>query len=391
MDAQEKLKQLAEASRYDLSCACGTPKDDHRQRNRDGTWLYPASLPNGGKSILLKTLMSSACTNDCRYCPLRQNMDVVRRCTLGPEELAEQFMGYVRYQGIHGMFLSSGVMRDADYTMDRMIATAEILRNKYQYRGYLHMKIIPGASDAAIETMLSLASAVSLNVEAPTRRTFETLSRRKNFDHDIVRPMKLISQLTGPGGPYRQVRQTTQFIVGAADENDREIVQATYGMYRRLRLDRVYFSAYQQGLGDANLPGEQRSPSNAGDGLTREHRLYQADFLMRKYGFEADEIPFESDNNLPLHTDPKLRWAQLHPERFPIDLNRAGKKDLLRIPGFGPLTAERVLLLQSHGERVRSLSELGLKGVRLEKSLPYVQFGHRRPIFTRPIPFPENK
>ncbi|HUT25236.1 MAG TPA: radical SAM protein, partial [Sumerlaeia bacterium] len=205
MDTQQKLKLLADASRYDLSCACGTKDDEHRRRGAGGLWLYPASLPSGGTSIMLKTLLSSACSNDCRYCPLRSDRDLAR-CTLAPEEVARVFMDYVRAEGVFGLFLTSGVPRSPDHTMDRMLAAVRILRRRYEYRGYVHLKIIPGASDGAIEEALGLASAVSLNVEAPTRRAMATLSTRKDYARDIVRPMRLISRLTARGGPYAGVK-----------------------------------------------------------------------------------------------------------------------------------------------------------------------------------------
>ena len=373
MDTWEKLKHLADAAQYDLSCACGTTKDEHRRRGRDGLWLYPATLPRGGRSVLLKTLLSSACAGDCRYCPLRSRRDVPRY-TLAPEEVASAFTEYVRRENIFGLFLTSGVLRDADYTMDRLVAAARILRRKYQYRGYLHLKVIPGASDAAIEEMLSVASAVSLNIEAPTRATFDALSTRKDFERDIVRPLKLISRLTGRGNRFARVKQTTQFIVGASTETDAQIVQATFGLYRRLHLSRVYFSAYQRGLGDPSLPGERRA-GPPGDLLTREHRLYQADWLLRKYGFGADEIPFGSDGNLSLEIDPKELWAQQHPEFFPVSVQQADKFQLLRVPGLGPVAVRRILQMRRGGTRIRSLEALGRPTKRLRTAAAYLRFG----------------
>ena len=373
MNAHEKLKLLADGSRYDLSCACGTQKDEHRRRGAGGLWLYPATLPNGGTSIMLKTLLSSACANDCRYCPLRSDRDVPR-CTLAPEEVARVFMDYAREEKVFGLFLTSGVLRSPDYTMDRMLAAVRILRRRYEYRGYIHLKIIPGASDGAIEEALRLASAVSLNVEAPTRRTLAALSTQKDFERDIVRPMRLISRLTARGGPYAGVKQTTQFIVGASDETDTEIVRATYGLYKRLRLNRVYFSAYQRGLGDPALPGERRAPTRAQDLLVREHRLYQVDWLIRKYGFRDDEIPFEPDGSLSLAADPKEIWARQHPERFPLDINRADRYELLRVPGLGPVTVRRILEIRRGGGRLGRLEDLGRPGNRLRKAAGYVKF-----------------
>ncbi|MGB2997845.1 MAG: radical SAM protein, partial [Phycisphaerae bacterium] len=372
---QKKLERLADEARYDLSCACGTRGGpDHRRRSKDGLWLYPASVPGGGTSVLLKTLLSNACTNDCRYCPLRAGRDV-RRCTLAPEEVARVFMDYFRQRKVSGLFLTSGVLRDADHTMDRIVAVARILRRRHGYRGYIHLKVIPGASDAAIEEAIALTSTVSLNVEAPTRKAFAVLASGKDYDRDIVRPMRLISRLTARGSRHARVKQMTQFIVGASDETDTDIVRATYGLYKRLGLARVYFSAYQRGLGDPSLPGERRHTGRPEDLLTREHRLYQVDWLIRKYGFKDDEIPFEPDGSLSLEADPKEVWARRHPERFPLDINRAERHELLRVPGFGPVTVNRILNIRKGGGRVRSLNDLGKPGRLLRKAEPYVKFG----------------
>ena len=374
MDTQQKLEALADASRFDLSCACATQKGEHRVRDGEGKWLYPVSLPSGGTSIMLKTLMSNACTNQCLYCPYRGTSNVPRY-SLTPEEIVTVFMDYVRRKRIHGLFLSSGVMRDPDHTMSQLLAVAGILRRKHQYKGYIHLKIIPGVSDGAIEESLRLASAISLNVEAPHRAAFEQLSKTKDFDRDIVRCVRRISDLTAPGAKYAGVKQTTQFVVGAADEKDSEIVKATFGLYRRLRLSRVYYSAYQRGLGEPQLPGERRQLLNPEDALTREHRLYQVDWLMRKYGFSAEEIPFQADGSLSLQTDPKTIWAQRNPQLFPLDVNRAEKFELLRVPGLGPTTVGRILKLRAEGTRFHSERELVSFSRRLGGVGKYLKFG----------------
>ncbi|MBE3069578.1 MAG: radical SAM protein, partial [Planctomycetes bacterium] len=221
------------------------------------------------------------------------------------------------------------------------------------------------------EEALGLAGAVSLNVEVPTRGAFRRLSTRKDYDRDIVRSMRLISRLTARGGPYAGVRKTTQFIVGAADETDAEVVAAAFGLYRRLGLNRVYFSAYQRGLGDASLPGERRSDADAARLLTREHRLYQADFLLRKYRWDAADILFDPDGSLSLAIDPKQRWADAHPEFFPVRLRRAERWQILRVPGIGPVTAGRVLEAR-RGGALRGLGDVGLRGRRLETASRYV-------------------
>ncbi len=351
---EEKLRILADDSRYDLACACGSRDgEDHRRRGADGLWLYPTSVPRGGKAVLLKTLLTNACRGDCRYCPLRRDRDV-RRCALSPDEVAAAFLGYHRRGDVFGLFLSSGIIRDPDHTMERLVATGRILRRRYGYRGYLHLKVIPGASDAAVEAALAVASAVSVNVEAPTRSSFAALSREKDYDRDIVRTVRLIHRLTAPGTRYSRVRQSTQFVVGASHETDAELVTAASRLYRRWKLSRVYFSAYQRGLGDPGLPGERHPRGPPEDLLTREHRLYQADWLLRKYGFSASEIPFEADGHLSLLADPKETWARRHPEFFPVNVNEARRRDLLRVPGLGPVAVRRILAARKEG-RLRTL------------------------------------
>jgi predicted DNA-binding helix-hairpin-helix protein len=369
---QEKLEILSADSQYDLACACGTSKDEHRRRSGEGKWIYPVTLPSGGTSTLFKTLLSNACTNDCKYCPLREQMDI-RRCSLKPEETAKVFLDYYNQRRVFGLFLSSGVLGSPDATMDRLNGVARLLRRKHRFKGYIHLKIIPGASDAAVEEAVSLASAVSLNIETPGEKNLAKLSQKKRYIRDIIEPIKLISRLTGRGSRYEKVKQTTQFIVGAAGERDAEIVKYMYGLYERLKMHRVYFSAYQRGLGEQSIAGELIEPERASDVLMREHRLYQVDFLLRKYGFAESDIAFENNGNLSLAVDPKQVWAQKHPEFYPVDINRASKLSLLRVPGLGPVTIQKILE-QRKQRRVTSMEDVGKAEVRLEKASKYLSF-----------------
>ncbi len=371
-DTREKLEVLSADAQYDLACACSCNKDEHRQRGSDGKWIYPVTLPNGGKSILFKTLISNVCTNDCKYCPLRENTDI-RRCSLRPEETTKVFLDYYRQRKVFGLFLSSGVLGSADATMDRLNAIARLLRKKYAFRGYIHLKIIPGASDAAIEEAISLASTVSLNIETPGAKNLAKLSNKKEYIKDIIEPIKLISRLTGRGMKYEKVKQTTQFIVGAAGESDVEIVKYMFGLYDRLKMHRVYFSAYQKGLGDESITGEQVELEKPTDVFVREHRLYQVDFLLRKYGFAESDIVFEKNGNLSLTVDPKEAWALRHPEYFPVDANRAAKFELLRVPGLGPVTVKRILERRRQAN-LRRIEDVGKVGVRLKKAGKYLAF-----------------
>jgi predicted DNA-binding helix-hairpin-helix protein len=372
METIEKLKVLSADSQYDLACACGTLRDEHRKRGPEGRWLYPVALPQGGYTVLLKTLLSNACANDCKYCPLRSETNV-RRCTLRPEEVARAFMEYLKRKKVFGLFLSSAVIDNADYTMEKINTAARILRYEYGFRGYIHLKVIPGASDAAIEDSLSLATAVSLNIETPGRNHFEILSGKKDYDRDILRPLKLMGKLTGRGMRYSRVKCTTQFIVGASDEKDSEIIQSMSGLYNRMNFKRVYFSAYQKGLGNPEIPGERQFLTSPEETFTREHRLYQADFLLRKYGFDSREIPLDGSGNLRLDKDPKEIWAEGHPEFYPVRVNTSDKEALLKVPGLGPDTVKKILKARREG-KISRLEDLGVKGKRLEKIKGYVIF-----------------
>ena len=371
-DTQEKLEILSADAQYDLACACGTSQDEGRRRGENGRWIYPVTLPNGGKRILFKTLISNVCTNDCKYCPLREQQDI-RRCTLDVAETAKVFLDYYNRRKVHGLFLSSAVIGSPDATMEKLNGVARLLRKKHRFKGYIHLKIIPGASDAAIAEAVSLAGAVSLNIETPGAKNLAKVSAKKDYIRDIIDPIKLISTLTARGSKYQRVKQTTQFIVGAAGEADSEIVKYMFGLYERLRMHRVYFSAYQRGLGDESIDAEKTRSQRPEDIFLREHRLYQADFLLRKYGFKESDIIFEPDNNLSLTVDPKQAWAAGHPERFPVDANHAGKLELLRVPGLGPITVNRILQRRKQ-RRLRTLEDIGKPGALLKKAQTYLTF-----------------
>lgn len=369
---QDKLEILSADAQYDLACACGTNRDEGRRRGQDGRWIYPVTLPSGGRSVLFKSLISNVCTNDCKYCPLREQQDI-RRCSLSPEETASVFLDYYGRKKVFGLFLSSGVIGSPDATMDRLAATARLLRRRHGFKGYIHLKVIPGASAAAIEEAVSLASAVSLNIETPGQTNLAKLSSRKDYIRDIIEPIKLISRLTARGTRFARVKQTTQFIVGAAGESDAEIVKYMGGLYDRLQMQRIYFSAYQRGVGDASLDCGIDAGRDPAQAFVREHRLYQVDFLMRKYGFKDADIVFDPQGRLSLDADPKELWARNHPEFFPVNVNRASRMDLLRVPGLGPITVNRIVQLR-RGQRIAALGDVGCVGARLGQARRYVSF-----------------
>lgn len=371
MDPLTRLHILSADSRYDLACSCG--ESEHRRRTGDGSrWLYPVPLAAGGRGFVFKTLLSNCCVNDCRYCPLRGDADA-ERCSLSPDEVVRLFLRHNERQWLLGLFLSSGVCGTPDHTMEKLIAAAEILRRKHRYRGYIHLKIIPGASEDAMAEALRYASAVSLNIEVPGRRYFEQLSRSKDFDRDIIAPLRYLARQTARGGPYARIRCTTQFIVGAADETDREIVRYMDGIYNRLRFERVYFSAYQDGTGAIPVPGDHDLKLAAERRLTREHRLYQVDWLLRRYRFSPAEMEFDADGNLSLAADPKQVWASRHPEFFPVNVNRAPAADLLRVPGLGPVAVDRIVEARG-AHRLDSLNRLRIPGAYLRKAEPFLTY-----------------
>ena len=379
-DTRQKLEILSADAQYDLACACGSSDNEHRRRGPQGKWIYPVTLPNGGTSILFKTLVSNVCSNDCKYCPLRADQDV-RRCTLNEEETVNTFHDYYKRGEVFGLFLSSGVLGTPDATMERLNRIAKILRYRRGFRGYIHLKVIPGASANAIEEAVKLSSAVSLNIETPGAKHLAKLSDKKRFIEDIVEPIKLISRLTGRGNKYERVKQTTQFIVGAADETDSEIVKYMWGLYDRLNLRRIYFSAYQKidnadsgNLFSSHEPQALSHESQAtSDVFVREHRLYQVDFLLRRYGFSESDIVFDETGNLPLDTDPKESWAKRNPQYFPVDVNKASRNELLRVPGLGQITVDRILEHRKTA-RITTISDVGKTTSRLNKANSYLAF-----------------
>lgn len=370
-DTGEKLSILSRDSRYDLACACATREDEHRRRSKDDKWIYPVSFPNGGYTYLFKTLLSNDCVNNCKYCPLRADADA-GRCSLSPEELTKVFTSYYKAGRVSGLFLSSAVTGSPDATMERINRVALNLR-RMQFRGYIHLKIIPGASEEAIRQSLSLASAVSLNIETAGEGNFKHLSTTKDYLRDIIRPIQFISRLTARGSRYGRVKQTTQFVVGASRETDKEIIGYSWKLYKELGLSRVYFSAYQRGAGSPELPGEHSAYTNS-DLLMREHRLYQADWLIRKYGFKADEIPLDGGGNLALATDPKEMWAKRHPEFFPVNINKDDRSRLLRVPGLGDVMVERIITFRKNGATIRSIQDFGKPNKLLKKAEQYLGF-----------------
>lgn len=369
----DKVDLLGGAAQWDTERGCS---QSGRTRGVDGgarggveRWIYPAVRPDGKRIRMLKVLQSNMCENNCAYCAFRRDRDVPRSA-FRPEELAALFNDLVQRRRAEGLFLSSGICSNPIRATERMLATVELVRKRYGFGGYIHLKVLPGADQGGIEESVRLATRVSVNLEAPNERRIGALSREKSYA-DLVRCLTETDRARRQAN--RWVSMTTQFVVGASGESDQELLQASDALYGNLGLARAYYSAFQP---VPHTPLENQPPTPP----LREHRLYQADFLLRQYGFGMQELVFDAGGNLPAEADPKQVWAQRHPEFFPIELNRADTRELVRIPGIGPKSAARIVARRRQG-RLRGLDHAGLRGALAQRAAPYVLLDGRRPTY----------
>ncbi|MGC9520545.1 MAG: radical SAM protein [Anaerolineae bacterium] len=370
MDAIQKLQLLGPAARYEPAEDVGlfgkpvaaTSSSATRTPRELSRCISHATLPGGRRVPLLKTLVSSACENDCRYCAFRSGRDM-RRATFTPDELAALSADLYRQGLVKGIFLSSGLVGGGPHTQDRIIATAELLRRKYGFRGYLHLKVMPGAERDQIAETMRWADRVSLNLEAPNAERLETLAPRKTFSGDLLTRLRWTDELRRATAG-RRPSLTTQFVVGPAGESDLELLHTSAYLYQELGLARAYYSGFSP---VPDTPLEDRPPIE----LRREHRLYQASFLLRDYGFDVEDLPFGAGGNLPLDVDPKTAWARIHLQEAPIELNTAERASLLRVPGIGPRSADRILKARREGT-LRDLSHLRQLGIAVKRVAPFV-------------------
>jgi predicted DNA-binding helix-hairpin-helix protein len=339
--------------------------------------ITEAVMPNGKTIKLLKTMVTSACERNCFYCPFRAGRDL-RRATFTPDDLAKTYMQLYYAKAVEGIFLSSGIIGGGSRIQDQIIATAEILRRKFEYKGYLHAKIMPGADKDQIIRLMELASRVSLNLEAPNSKRLADLAPHKTFMDELVQRLLWVKEIRSNLSPFktwngRWPSSATQFVVGAVGESDLELISTSEKMFKHARLRRIYYSRFNP---HEDTPLADQPAENP----WREHRLYQASYLLRDYGFNLEELPFAQDGNLPLQTDPKLVWAQTHLSRQPVELNRADKENLLRVPGIGPIGVSRIL----QARRMRALSglnQLKALGINAKRAAPFILLNGKRPEF----------
>ena len=440
-DIQEKLHILADAAKYDVACTSSGVKRKGQEGmlgNAESCGICHSFASDGRCISLLKILMTNHCIYDCKYCVNRVSNDVPR-ATFTPEEICELTVEFYKRNYIEGLFLSSGVLKDPTYTMEKMCETLSLLRTKYAYNGYIHVKTIPGASDELLATAGFLADRISVNLELPTAEGLKRLAPNKSFQ-TILKPMKRVSatiaesrQAIGksgymerssgnaylPGSIFEKNRmrlaqqerysqgnsslweyahstavpaivsergqirefapagQSTQMIIGATDENDYTLLQTTQRLYQTYDLKRVFYSAYIPINEDQALPGLDTPVP-----LLREHRLYQADWLLRFYGFQADELLSETRPNFNVQLDPKCDWALRHLGEFPVEVRTASYDVLLRVPGIGPKSAGRIVNARRYGSI--SFEHLKKMGVVLKRAHYFITCGgkmmYRTPI-----------
>ncbi|ACD93845.1 putative DNA modification/repair radical SAM protein [Trichlorobacter lovleyi] len=373
-DLMDRLKILADGAKYDVSCSSsGSSRSNSNGIGSAASCGICHSWTSDGRCVsLLKILMTNRCIYDCAYCVNRRSNDV-QRVALSPAEVAELTIGFYRRNYIEGLFLSTGVVRSADYTMELLIQAVRTLREQYRFNGYIHLKLVPGADPLLVQQAGLWADRVSVNLELPTRESLQLLAPDKTRD-SVVEPMRQVSNLiTTNRAERKQSRkvarfapagQSTQLIVGATGESDRQIVTLSEQLYQRLDLKRVYYSAFIPAVADSRLPARPEAP------LKREHRLYQADWLLRYYGFSAHELLDEGSPNLDSELDPKTGWALRHIELFPVEINRASYEELLRVPGVGVLSAQRIVRARRQGHL--GLDDLFRLGVVMKRARYFI-------------------
>ena len=342
---------------------------------REAITVKNAVMPNGRRIKLLKTLLSSYCENNCHYCPFRAQRDMPR-AAFTPDEFARLFDSLYKSGFVEGIFLSSSIFDGAIKTQDQLLDTAAILRDRYQFRGYLHLKIMPGAERAQIERAMLLADRLSVNLEAPHSKALAVLAPQKDLESDLLAPLNWIQEIRSNNSPARAWKgkwpsSTTQFVVGAAEETDLDILSTTAYLQKNSGITRAYFSSFNPIQG---TPLEDKHPSPA----LREFRLYQAFFLLRDYGFALEDLNYHNSGNLSLDKDPKTSWADQHLLHQPLEINLAPREQLLRVPGLGPKRVENILNLRRI-ERLNSYTRLKKLRLITEKTAPYILLNGKSP------------
>ncbi|AMR32917.1 radical SAM protein [Mucilaginibacter sp. PAMC 26640] len=351
----EKLNILADAAKYDVSCASSGSKrkNENKGLGNASNGICHSYTEDGRCVSLLKILLTNHCIFDCAYCVSRKNNDI-KRAAFTVQEVVDLTINFYRRNYIEGLFLSSGIFKDADYTMERLVRVAKKLRTEHKFNGYIHLKSIPGASDELMNEAGLYADRLSVNLELPTPAGLKLLAPDKD-QRDMIKPMGYLKhaiikhteekKLFKKAPLFAPAGQSTQMIIGATPENDSQVLQSANYFYKNFNLKRVYYSGYVPVLTDSRLPA-----LNTAVPMVRENRLYQADWLMRFYGFNVNEIVSKSQPHLDLDIDPKLGWAIRNMQAFPVDINKADLQMILRVPGIGLLSAKKIVSARRFGK-----------------------------------------
>ncbi|MCA0452553.1 MAG: radical SAM protein [Chloroflexi bacterium] len=364
----EKLKIASDST--DFEPVGDQPQVEHAPKRlaHDLPCITNVSTPTGAKPVM-KTMMTTACERNCYYCPFRAGRGKTQRITFKPDEMAASFDQLQRAKIADGLFLSSGIIKGSVTTQDKILDTVEIIRRRYQYRGYVHLKIMPGAEYDQLYRAMQLADRVSINLEGATEDRLAALAPKKNFNEELLQRLAWAHQIRQSGVRASTV---TQFVVGAVGDTDVELLSTSERLYRQMGLTRAYFSAFHPIVDTPfeNLPSALP---------TREFRLYQSSFLLRDYGWNVEELPFEQTGNLRLDIDPKRAWAEAHLTHAPIELMLASREELMRIPGFGPKAAESIMKARRSGH-LTELSHLRALGIRApEQAAPFILLDGHKP------------
>jgi predicted DNA-binding helix-hairpin-helix protein len=377
-DTMTKLTQMGDVTLYEP--AGDAPMQEKRKEAVMHGGLTDCvmnvSTPKGPKPIL-KTMMTTACERNCFYCPFRAGHSGTKRLTISPDELAKAFNGLQASGRVDGMFLSSGIIRGGVSTQDKIIDTAEIIRKKYAYRGYIHLKIMPGADNEQIRRAMQLADRISINLEGATEERLALLAPKKDFTGELLKALHTAHRLKEQDRSAR-ASIVTQFVVGAVGDTDLELLSLSERLYRQLGITRAYYSAFSpiSGTPFENLPKVE---------AIRERRLYQASFLLRDYAWDVEDLPFINSGNLRSDIDPKLAWAEGNLRHNPIDIMTADRTQLLRLPNIGPKTADAILKARKLSN-LRDFGQLARLGVRQPEVLaPYLLFDGTRPLVQKSL------
>src|SRR5258706_1168407 len=373
-DTMTKLAQMGEATIYEPA------GDQPQQERRHGAYqsrslsecITNVSTPKGSLPIV-KAMLTTACERNCYYCPFRAGRSKMKRLTFSPDELAQGFDTLQRAGQVEGMFLSSGIIKGSVTTQDKIIDTAEIMRQRYHYQGYLHLKVMPGIEYDQLYRLMQLGDRVSVNLEGPTQERLDALAPKKDFQRELLSMLQLAEQIR-QAHPYEKLAGTvTQFVVGAVGDTDQELLALSNRLYRQYGLTRAYYSGFSPVI---QTPFENLPPTDP----LREHRLYQASFLLRDYGWNVEDLPFMSDGNIQLELDPKRASAELHLRYSTIDVMKANREQLLRIPGIGPVGADAIIKARRQG-RLTDLAHLRKLNIKApEQAAPYILLDGRKPL-----------